>query len=86
MLGRAQDAGVLARWATADEAYGQDHKFRIFCEQRRLGYMVAVPRSQSVGPGTGYGSTGSRADALAAAPAHARKRCPPETAPRAPAP
>ena len=75
MLGRALDAGVPARWVTADEAYGQDHKFRIFCEQRRLGYVVAVPRSQSVGPGTGYGNTGSRADILAAAaPAQAWKR------------
>ena len=75
MLGRALDAGVPARWATADEAYGQDHKFRIFCEQRRLGYVVAVPCSQSVGSGTGYGNTGSRADALAAAaPAQAWKR------------
>jgi len=45
MLARALDAGVPARWATADEAYGQDHKFRIFCEQRRLGYVVAVPCS-----------------------------------------
>jgi SRSO17 transposase len=75
MLGRALDAGVPARWATADEAYGQDHKFRVFCEQRRLGYVVAVPCSQSVGSGTGYGNTGSRADALgAAAPAQAWKR------------
>jgi SRSO17 transposase len=75
MLGRALDAGVPARWATADEAYGQDHKFRVFCEQRRLGYVVAVPCSQPVGSGTGYGNTGSRADALgAAAPAQAWKR------------
>ena len=75
MLGRALDAGVPARWATADEAYGQDHKFRVFLERRRLGYVVAVPCSQSVGSGTGYGNTGSRADALAAAaPAQAWKR------------
>jgi SRSO17 transposase len=75
MLGRALDAGVPARWVTADEAYGQDHKFRVFCEQRRLGYVVAVPCSQSVGSGTGYGNTGSRADTLAAAaPAQAWKR------------
>jgi SRSO17 transposase len=75
MLGRALDAGVPARWATADEAYGQDHKFRVFCEQRRLGYVVAVPCSQSVGSGIGYGNTGSRADILAAAaPAQAWKR------------
>jgi SRSO17 transposase len=75
MLGRALDAGMPAAWATADEAYGQDHKFRVFCEQRRLGYVVAVPCSQSVGAGTGDGNTGSRADALAAsAPAEAWKR------------
>src|SRR5262245_5854413 len=75
MLGRALDAGVPARWVTADEAYGQDHKFRVFLEQRRVGYVVAVPCSQSVGSGTGYGHTGSRADALAAAaPAQAWKR------------
>jgi SRSO17 transposase len=75
MLGRALDAGVPARWVTADEAYGQDHKFRAFCEQRRVGYVVAVPCSQSVGTGTGYGNTGSRADVLAAsAPETAWKR------------
>src|SRR5215471_2903662 len=75
MLGRALDAGVPARWATADEAYGQDHKFRVFLERRRLGYVVAVPCSQSTGAGTGYGNTGSRADALAAAaPSQAWKR------------
>jgi SRSO17 transposase len=75
MLGRALDAGMPAQWATADEVYGQDHKFRVFLEQRRLGYVVAVPCSQSVGSGTGYGNRGSRADALAAsAPAEAWKR------------
>jgi len=75
LLGRALDAGVPAQWVTADEAYGQDHKFRAFLEQRRLGYVVAVPCSQSVGPGTGYGNTGSRADVLAAAaPEQAWKR------------
>lgn len=75
MLARALDAGIPASWVTGDEAYGQDHKFRRFLEQRRIGYVVAVPRSQSAGPGTGYGRTGSRADALAAAaPAQAWKR------------
>src|SRR6187399_2929837 len=45
MLGRAIDAGVPAAWVTADEAYGQDHKFRSWLEQRRTGYVVAVPCS-----------------------------------------
>ena len=71
MLARALDAGVPAAWVTADEAYGKDHKFRAWLEQRRIGYVVAVPCSQAV-----PGSTGtSRADVLAAqAPEQAWKR------------
>jgi SRSO17 transposase len=38
---------------TADEAYGQDSKFRRMVEQHRLDYVVAVPRNQSVGIGLG---------------------------------
>ena len=53
MLGRALDAGVPASWVTADEAYGQDHKFRTWCERRRIGYVVAVPRSQTIPAGAG---------------------------------
>jgi SRSO17 transposase len=75
MLERAFDAGVPAPWVTADEAYGKDHKFRVFLERRRVGYVVAVPKNQSVGPGIGYGNTGSRADDLTAdAPEQAWKR------------
>jgi SRSO17 transposase len=43
MLDRALDAGVPAAWVTADEAYGKDGKFRAWLEQRRIGYVVAVP-------------------------------------------
>ncbi len=69
--GGAIDAGVPATWVTADEAYGHDHKFRSWLEQRRIGYVVAVPCSQAV-----PGSAGtSRADVLAAqAPEQAWKR------------
>jgi SRSO17 transposase len=75
MLDRALTAGAPAPWATADEAYGKDHKFRRFLEQRHLGYVMAVPCDQSVGPGIGYGNTRSRADVLAAAvPQQAWKR------------
>jgi SRSO17 transposase len=71
MLARALDAGVPAGWVTADEAYGQDAKFRTFLDQRRIGYVVAVPRSQSIGLGVGT----ARADTLAGqAPAEAWKR------------
>ena len=71
MLDRALDAGVPAAWVTADEAYGQDHKFRTWCEKRRIGYVVAVPRSQTIPAGAGS----SRADhATAMAPEQAWKR------------
>ena len=71
MLGRALDAGVPAAWVTADEAYGKDGKFRAFLEQRRIGYVVAVPCDQAVAGSAGT----SRADVLAAhAPARAWKR------------
>src|SRR5204862_1215993 len=71
MLGRALDAGVPAAWVTADEAYGKDGKFRAFLEQRRIGYVVAVPCDQAVAGSAGT----SRADVLAAhAPAQAWKR------------
>ena len=72
MLGRALDAGVPARWVTADEAYGHDSKFRRFLDRRQVGYVVAVPRSQPVGMGLA-GTT--RADTLASqAPQAAWKR------------
>jgi SRSO17 transposase len=71
MLARALDAGVPAWWATADEAYGQDGMFRGFCEQRHLGYVVAVPRNQTIPLGVGT----ARPDTLAAdAPQQAWKR------------
>jgi SRSO17 transposase len=63
MLARALAAGVPASWVTADEAYGMDFKFRRFLEEHHLSYVVAVPKSQSVG----MGLTGdTRADTLAA--------------------
>jgi SRSO17 transposase len=80
MLGRALDAGVPASWVTADEAYGQDYKFRTWCEQRRIGYVVAVPRSQSVPLPTADSpvsmATGSRRadDLVAGAPDQAWKQ------------
>jgi SRSO17 transposase len=71
MLARALDGGVPAGWVTADEAYGHDSKFRRFLATRRIGYVVAIPRSQPIHNGTGS----SRADTLAAgAPAEAWKR------------
>ena len=71
MLGRALDAGMPAAWVTADEAYGKDGSFRDWLEQRRIGYVVAVPKSQAVAGDAGK----SRADVLTAhAPGQAWKR------------
>ena len=71
MLGRALDAGMPAAWVTADEAYGKDGSFRGWLEQRRIGYVVAVPKSQAVAGDAGK----SRADVLTAhAPDQAWKR------------
>ncbi len=72
MIERALDAGVLpGRWVTADEAYGQDSKFRLGLQQRRIGYVLAVPCNQKIPTEGGT----ARADALAAhAPIAAWKR------------
>lgn len=48
MLARALDIGVPAARMTADEAYGKDHKFRAWLEQRRIGYAVAVACNQAI--------------------------------------
>lgn len=42
MLTRALDAGVPAKWVAADEVYGSDYKFRHLCENKGLGYAVAI--------------------------------------------
>src|SRR5512139_1149995 len=71
MLARALDAGISAAWVTADEAYGHDSKFRRFLAERRIGYVVAIPRSQPIRDGSGS----SRADTIVAgAPPEAWKR------------
>ncbi len=77
MLARALDAGVPAGWVAADEAYGQDYKFRTWCEQHKIGYVVAVPCSQSIPlPRDAGFSLGSRRadDLVAQAPEQAWKR------------
>ncbi len=48
VLARLLEAGVPARWIAADEAYGQDYRFRRAIEQLGLGYVLAVPKSQQV--------------------------------------
>jgi SRSO17 transposase len=79
MLGRALDAGIPASWITADEAYGQDYRFRTWCEQHRIGYVVAVPRNQSIPLAldadiTQVGGSRRADDLVARAPQQAWKR------------
>jgi SRSO17 transposase len=51
MLQRTFDAGVTAGWVTADEVYGSDGKVRLFLEQRRQAYVLAVKSDQRVWAG-----------------------------------
>ncbi|MDT5033310.1 MAG: hypothetical protein QOC94_3481 [Actinoplanes sp.] len=62
MLERALDAGIPAKWVTADEAYGKDSKFRLGLQRRHVAYVLAVACNQKIPTETG----GSRADTLAA--------------------
>ena len=48
MIARTLDAGVPARWVTADEVYGADPQLRGELERRRLGYVLAVARDYRV--------------------------------------
>jgi SRSO17 transposase len=74
MLERALDAGIPAKWVTADEAYGKDSKFRLGLQRRHVAYVLAVACNQKIPTETG----GSRADTLAARapdPAWKRRSC-----------
>ncbi len=51
MLERALDAGVPARWVTADEVYGRDYRLRSGLEDRRQRYVLGVAANQSVSVG-----------------------------------
>lgn len=48
MIQRALDAGVPARWLTADAVYGSDYAFRAGLERRGLSYVVGVRSDQAV--------------------------------------
>jgi SRSO17 transposase len=53
LIGRALDAGVPAAWAAGDEVYGADPGLRAECEERGLGYVLAVARHHRVRTGIG---------------------------------
>jgi SRSO17 transposase len=71
MLERAYAAGVRARWVTADEAYGNDSKFRHFLETNDQPYVVAVQSNQRLWVETEQMTVRAIADAL---PARAWRR------------
>ncbi|HET6531871.1 MAG TPA: IS701 family transposase [Actinoplanes sp.] len=48
MIARTLDAGIPARWVTADEVYGADPQLRGELERRRVGYVLAVARDYQV--------------------------------------
>jgi SRSO17 transposase len=46
MIRRALEAGFNPEWVTADEAYGHDGKLRLWLEELRQPYVLAVPSSE----------------------------------------
>jgi SRSO17 transposase len=62
MITAALDAKVPAGWVTGDEVYGADPRLRRECEQRGLGYALAVACDHRVG----VAGARQRADAVAA--------------------
>ncbi|MGW2028527.1 IS701 family transposase [Streptomyces decoyicus] len=48
MVRRALDSALPIAWVTADAAYGQEWHFRQMLEEARVGYVLAVPKSQQV--------------------------------------
>jgi SRSO17 transposase len=63
MIERALKVGLPFAWFTADEAYGDNGKFREWLEESMVAYVVAVACDHRVPAGAG---TMIRADALAA--------------------
>ena len=48
MLQRAFEAGVPARWVTADSFYGRSHELRGWLEEHGRAYAVMVPKTNAV--------------------------------------
>jgi SRSO17 transposase len=66
MISQAIEAGVPFAWFTADEAYGQAKWLQAWLEERRVSYVMAIRRSDTLTTAAGE----QRADArIAAAPA-----------------
>jgi len=46
LLERALDAGVPAKWVTADEVYGGDRRLRVWLEERHVAHVLAIKSSE----------------------------------------
>ena len=65
MLERAFDAGVPARWVTGDSVYGGARKLRMFLEERRRPFVLAVTGDEALWTNVGRGPEQARARGLA---------------------
>ena len=71
MITRAVQAGVLARWVTADEVYGADPDLRARVEELGLGYVLAIGSNRRVRT---HGGAMRVDDIAAALPEHCWQR------------
>ncbi|MDQ3655214.1 MAG: IS701 family transposase [Chloroflexota bacterium] len=66
MLERALDADVPAAWLTADAVYGGDRRLRLWLEERRQPFVLAIKRTEPLWIGTDRGPWELAAAAIAA--------------------
>lgn len=71
MLERALDAGVPAGWVTADEIYGGDRRLRLWLEERKQPFVLAIKRSEPLWLATEQGPVQRKASVIAAGLAEA---------------
>jgi SRSO17 transposase len=48
MIARALDAGVSCTWVLGDEIYGSDRRLRMFLEQRKIPFVLAVRGNETL--------------------------------------
>jgi len=66
MLERAREAGVPAAWVTGDSVYGGDRQLRIWLEEQKQPFVLAVACKEPLWATTERGPSQVRADQLAA--------------------
>lgn len=66
MLARALDAGVPTSWVTADEIYGGDRRLRVWLEERKQPFVLAIKQTEPLWVATERGPAQRKAAAIAA--------------------